>query len=83
MRSGQIDAISNLDPVITLLTRSNDLRIVSDTRVVAEADRELARPPVHDNAIACVRHHGLELVAKATMPDAEVVREAQRTRPRW
>jgi len=39
MRAGQIDAISNLDPVITLLTRSGDLKILSDTRVVAEADR--------------------------------------------
>ena len=29
MRSGQIDAISNLDPVITLLQRSGDLKIVS------------------------------------------------------
>ena len=39
MRSGQIDAISNLDPVITLLARSGDLKIVSDTRVVSEADK--------------------------------------------
>ncbi|HEX2543119.1 MAG TPA: ABC transporter substrate-binding protein [Caldimonas sp.] len=44
MRSGQIDAISNLDPVITLLTRSGDLKIVSDTRVVAEADRVFGGP---------------------------------------
>ena len=44
MRSGQIDAISNLDPVITQLTRSGDLRIVSDTRVVAEADRIFGGP---------------------------------------
>jgi NitT/TauT family transport system substrate-binding protein len=44
MRSGQIDAISNLDPVITLLQRSGDLRIVSDTRVVAEADRVFGGP---------------------------------------
>ena len=29
MRSGQVDAMSNLDPVITLLQRSGDLRIVS------------------------------------------------------
>ncbi|MES8287119.1 ABC transporter substrate-binding protein, partial [Cutibacterium acnes] len=28
MRSGQIDAISNLDPVITLLQRSGDLRVI-------------------------------------------------------
>ena len=44
MRAGQIDAISNLDPVITLLQRSGDLKIVSDTRVVAEADRVFGGP---------------------------------------
>lgn len=44
MRSGQIDAISNLDPVITLLLRSGDLKIVSDTRVVAEADKVFGGP---------------------------------------
>jgi NitT/TauT family transport system substrate-binding protein len=44
MRAGQIDAISNLDPVITLLARSGDLKIVSDTRVVAEADRVFGGP---------------------------------------
>ena len=44
MRAGQIDAISNLDPVITLLLRSGDLKIVSDTRVVAESDRVFGGP---------------------------------------
>jgi NitT/TauT family transport system substrate-binding protein len=44
MRSGQIDAMSNLDPVITLLVRSGDMKIVSDTRVVAEADRIFGGP---------------------------------------
>ncbi len=44
MRSGQIDAISNLDPVITLLARSGDLKIVSDTRKVAEADKVFGGP---------------------------------------
>ena len=44
IRSGQIDAISNLDPVITLLQRSGDLKIVSDTRVVAEADKVFGGP---------------------------------------
>jgi NitT/TauT family transport system substrate-binding protein len=44
MRSGQIDAISNLDPMITLLQRSGDLKIVSDTRIVAEADRVFGGP---------------------------------------
>ncbi len=44
MRAGQIDAISNLDPVVTLLLRSGDLKIVSDTRIVAEADRVFGGP---------------------------------------
>ena len=44
MRSGQIDAISNLDPVITLLQRSGDLKVVTDTRVVAEADKVFGGP---------------------------------------
>jgi NitT/TauT family transport system substrate-binding protein len=44
MRSGQIDAISNLDPVISLLLRSGDLKIVTDTRLVAEADKVFGGP---------------------------------------
>jgi len=44
MRAGQIDAMSNLDPVISLLVRSGDLKIVSDTRVVAEADKVFGGP---------------------------------------
>ncbi|MEO5735806.1 MAG: ABC transporter substrate-binding protein [Rubrivivax sp.] len=44
MRSGQIDAISNLDPVITLLQRSGDLKIVADTRVVADSDKIFGGP---------------------------------------
>jgi len=44
MRAGQIDAISNLDPVITLLQRSGDLKIVSDTRIVAESDKVFGGP---------------------------------------
>src|SRR5881296_2658320 len=44
MRAGQIDAISNLDPVVTLLLRSGDLKIVSDTRIVAEADKVFGGP---------------------------------------
>ena len=44
MRSGQIDAMSNLDPVITLLQRSGDLKIVSDTRVVAESEKVFGGP---------------------------------------
>ncbi len=44
MRSGQIDAISNLDPVITLLQRSGDLKVISDTRIVAEAEKVFGGP---------------------------------------
>lgn len=44
MRAGQIDAISNLDPVITLLQRSGDLKIVTDTRIVSEAERVFGGP---------------------------------------
>ena len=44
MRSGQIDAMSNLDPVITLLQRSGDLKIISDTRVVTESEKVFGGP---------------------------------------
>ena len=44
MRTAQIDAMSNLDPVITLLQRSGDLKIVSDTRVVAESEKVFGGP---------------------------------------
>ena len=44
VRAGQIDALSNLDPVITLLQRSGDLKIVSDTRIVAEAEKVFGGP---------------------------------------
>jgi NitT/TauT family transport system substrate-binding protein len=44
MRSGQIDALSNLDPVITLLQRSGDLKVVADTRIVSEAEKIFGGP---------------------------------------
>jgi NitT/TauT family transport system substrate-binding protein len=44
VRAGQIDAISNLDPVITILERAGDIRIISDTRDVAEAERVFGGP---------------------------------------
>lgn len=44
LRAGQIDAIANLDPVITMLERTGDIRIVSDTRQVAEADKVFGGP---------------------------------------
>jgi len=44
MTSGQIDAISNLDPVITLLHRAGNLKVVSDTRDPKEAERVFGGP---------------------------------------
>ena len=44
IRSGQIDAISNLDPMITILARAGDIKIVSDTRDVAVADAVFGGP---------------------------------------
>src|SRR5665647_183567 len=34
MRSGQIDAISNIDPVMTMLGQKGDVKIISDTRTL-------------------------------------------------
>ena len=36
MRSGQLDAICNLDPVITMLQEKNDIKIISDTRTLKD-----------------------------------------------
>lgn len=36
LRSGQIDAISNLDPVLSILESSKDIKIISDTRKLAD-----------------------------------------------
>jgi NitT/TauT family transport system substrate-binding protein len=44
IRAGQIDAISNLDPVITILQRGGDIRIISDTRDPAESERVFGGP---------------------------------------
>lgn len=44
VRQGQIDALSHLDPVITILERSGDIEIVTDTRIVAEADKVFGGP---------------------------------------
>ena len=44
IRAGQIDAISNLDPVITILARAGDIKIVSDTRDPAESERVFGGP---------------------------------------
>ncbi len=44
LRAGKIDAISNVDPVITILERAGEIAIVSDTRDVATADRIFGGP---------------------------------------
>ncbi len=36
MRSGQIDAMANLDPVITMLSQKNDIKILVDTRTMKD-----------------------------------------------
>ena len=36
LQSGQIDALANLDPVMTKLERSGEIRIVSDTRTLSD-----------------------------------------------
>ncbi|NUY02253.1 ABC transporter substrate-binding protein [Paraburkholderia youngii] len=36
LQSGQIDAIANLDPVVTRLERAGEVRVVSDTRTLAD-----------------------------------------------
>jgi NitT/TauT family transport system substrate-binding protein len=44
VRAGQVDAISNLDPVITILQRGGDIKIISDTRDPAESDKVFGGP---------------------------------------
>ena len=44
MRSGQIDAFVNLDPVIATLEKDNIIKIVADTRVVEESDKIFGGP---------------------------------------
>jgi NitT/TauT family transport system substrate-binding protein len=44
MRSGQIDAMSNLDPVISTLERSGELKVVSDTRTLKETEAVFGGP---------------------------------------
>lgn len=46
IRSGQIDAFANLDPVIAQLQQDNLLQIVADTRVVEESDAIFGGPMV-------------------------------------
>ncbi|AUL46436.1 ABC transporter substrate-binding protein [Bordetella trematum] len=36
LRSGQVDAMSNTDPVVTMLTESGDMRLIVDTRTLKD-----------------------------------------------
>jgi NitT/TauT family transport system substrate-binding protein len=44
LRSGQIDAISNLDPVITMLQQKNEIRIIADTRTLKDTNEVFGGP---------------------------------------
>ncbi|KAF3997983.1 ABC transporter substrate-binding protein [Glaciimonas immobilis] len=44
LRSGQIDAIANLDPLITMLQQKNEIRIISDTRTLKETNAIFGGP---------------------------------------
>lgn len=44
LRSGQIDAIVNLDPLITILEQKNEIRIISDTRTLKETNAVFGGP---------------------------------------
>lgn len=44
MRSGQIDAISNLDPVMTMLEQKGDVRVVADTRTLKDTQTVFGGP---------------------------------------
>lgn len=46
IRSGQIDAFTNLDPVIAQLQQDNLLKIVADTRVIEESDATFGGPMI-------------------------------------
>ncbi|MDB5840168.1 MAG: transporter substrate-binding protein [Herminiimonas sp.] len=44
MRSGQIDAISNLDPVISMLEQKNEMRVIVDTRTLKDTNELFGGP---------------------------------------
>lgn len=44
VRSGQVDAISNLDPVMTMLQQKNDIRIIADTRTLKDTNDVFGGP---------------------------------------
>lgn len=44
IRSGRIDAIANVDPVITALEKKNEIRIIADTRTVKDTEDVFGGP---------------------------------------
>ncbi|MEN3293950.1 MAG: sulfonate transport system substrate-binding protein [Burkholderiales bacterium] len=44
LRSGQIDAISNLDPVITMLQQKNEIKVIADTRTLKDTNEIFGGP---------------------------------------
>src|SRR5690349_21997168 len=44
LKSGQIDAVSNTDPVMTKLERDGDVKIIADTRTLKGTERVLGGP---------------------------------------
>ncbi|TFW06227.1 transporter substrate-binding domain-containing protein [Oxalobacteraceae bacterium OM1] len=44
LRSGQIDAISNLDPVVTMLQQKNDIKVIADTRTLKDTQTVFGGP---------------------------------------
>jgi NitT/TauT family transport system substrate-binding protein len=44
LRSGQIDAIANLDPLITILQQKNEVKVVADTRTLKDTNDVFGGP---------------------------------------
>lgn len=44
LRSGQIDAISNVDPIMTMLEQKGDIRVIADTRTLKGAQETFGGP---------------------------------------
>ena len=44
VRSGQVDAIANLDPIITMLQQKNEIKIVADTRTLKDTNEVFGGP---------------------------------------
>ena len=44
LRSGQIDAIANLDPVISMLEQKNEIKVVADTRTLKDTNDVFGGP---------------------------------------